>query len=437
MTRIIPDAVQSARQLPAEADVVIIGGGIIGASAALFLAEAGVRVVLCEKGIIAGEQSSRNWGWVRQMGRDLFEIPLSMRSAALWSGMNERTGEETGFRRTGVSYLCATEGEESFYQDWLDKVRDLNLDSRMLTGSEIDQQIKGIRPGYKAALYTSSDGRAEPLLAVPAIARAAARAGATVAAGCAVRSIERAAGRVSSVVTEVGEIRCQSVVLAGGAWSRLFCGNIGIDFPQLHILGSVARVTGIQGMSDMPVGGSDFSFRKRLDGTFTVALRNANIASITLDSFRLFTDFLPLLKKGWKEFHLRLGSPFLRSLTMKRSWQPDEITDFERIRILDPAPHEAFNRRGFQNLIKSFPAFAGSRVMQTWGGMIDVTPDAVPVIGAVDTLPGFYLATGFSGHGFGIGPAAGEMVADIVLERPPKVDPYPFRPERLTGFKAV
>src|SRR5262252_5667516 len=105
------DPVRSDDTLPARADVVIIGGGIIGTSAALFLAQKGISVVLCEKGRVAGEQSSRNWGWCRKMGRDLAEVPLAVESMRLWEGMNARTNAETGFRQTGVVYLCETAEE--------------------------------------------------------------------------------------------------------------------------------------------------------------------------------------------------------------------------------------------------------------------------------------------------------------------------------------
>ena len=113
------DPVRSDDTLPARADVVIIGGGIIGTSAALFLAQKGVRVVLCEKGHIAGEQSSRNWGWCRKMGRDPRELPLIIESLRLWQGMNEMIEPETGFRRGGIMYLAKTQAEigqlETFY----------------------------------------------------------------------------------------------------------------------------------------------------------------------------------------------------------------------------------------------------------------------------------------------------------------------------------
>jgi glycine/D-amino acid oxidase-like deaminating enzyme len=113
-------------------------------------------------------------------------------------------------------------------------------------------------------------------------------AGGTILTNCAVRGVETFAGRISGVVTEHGPIRCSNVVLAGGAWSRLFAGNLGIDFPQLKILGTVARVGPVEGVPDMPVGGGNFAFRKRLDGGYSIAMRNANVVPIVPDSFRLF-----------------------------------------------------------------------------------------------------------------------------------------------------
>src|SRR6478672_12462719 len=114
------DPVRSDEALPARADVVIIGGGIIGTSTALFLAQKAVRTVLCEKGHIAGEQSSRNWGCCRKMGRDPRELPLIIESMRLWQGMNEMVEAETGFRQPGIAYLCETPEELAVQEKWLE-----------------------------------------------------------------------------------------------------------------------------------------------------------------------------------------------------------------------------------------------------------------------------------------------------------------------------
>ena len=133
------DLVQSDTDLPERVRVVVIGGGIIGVTTALFLAEKGHSVALCEKGRIGGEQSSRNWGWCRTMGRDFREIPLAMESLRLWRGMNERTGRETGFRQPGIMYLCENEKEVAAQEAWLDQAKlyqvELTAVARPGTGS--------------------------------------------------------------------------------------------------------------------------------------------------------------------------------------------------------------------------------------------------------------------------------------------------------------
>jgi glycine/D-amino acid oxidase-like deaminating enzyme len=431
MSRIIPDGVVPSPALPEKVDVVIIGGGIIGVSTALSLVERGVSVALCEKGLIAGEQSSRNWGWVRQMGRDPAELPLAIESLRLWRGMNGRVGGETGLRQTGIAYLCETDAEVAAYEKWLDHARALGLDSRIVSGQSMTGLVPGMATPFKAALHTPSDCKAEPFLAVPAMARGAAAKGAHILTNCAVRTVEFAAGQVSAVVTEHGEIRCSSVVLAGGAWSRLFAGNLGLDLPILKILGSVARLSPIQGMTDMPVGADRFSFRRRLDGGFTVAQRNADIAPITADSFRLFSDYTPMLIKNWRVLRLRAGGEFLRDMAMPKRWKSDDITPFEKIRILDPEPSQGLIDGGVNRLRRAFPAFADARITRTWGGLMDVTPDTVPVISPVTSISGLHLAVGFSGHGFGIGPGAGALMADLVTGTTPSVDAAPFRLDRF------
>jgi glycine/D-amino acid oxidase-like deaminating enzyme len=426
------DNVQSDPAVPTRAGVVIIGGGIIGVCTALFLAEKGHSVVLCEKGRIGGEQSSRNWGWCRTMGRDAREIPLAVESLRLWRGMNLRTGRETGFRQAGIAYLCETEKEIAAQEQWLTEARRYQVDARMLRGSAIDAVVPGASSRFVGALHTPTDGRAEPSQAAPAIAEAARAAGAAIVTGCAVRGIETQGGRVSGVVTEKGSIAADAVVLAGGAWSRLFCGNAGVDLPQLKVLGSVFRTAPLSGGPEVTAGGSVFAFRKRLDGGYTIARRNANVADITPDSFRLLLQYLPTLRRNYGEIRLRIGRRFLEEWGTRRTWSLDEATPFEAVRVLDPAPKQATLEEARAELSRTFPAFANMQVAESWGGLIDVTPDAVPVIGEVAGVPGFFLATGFSGHGFGVGPGAGRLVADLVAGDTPMVDPAPFRFSRFT-----
>ena len=165
---------------PAQADVVVIGGGIAGVATALYLAEAGRRVVLCEKGRIAGEQSSRNWGWVRQQGRDPAELPVMIHALRLWDGLQQRLGEAVGLRRTGTTYLANGPADLANFESWLPHARAHGLDTRMLSRAELDAMLPNAA-GWVGGLHTASDARAEPWTVVPAIAGLAAEAG--VAAG--------------------------------------------------------------------------------------------------------------------------------------------------------------------------------------------------------------------------------------------------------------
>ncbi|WP_428493482.1 NAD(P)/FAD-dependent oxidoreductase [Rhodopila sp.] len=425
--------VETDTTLPPRADVVIIGGGIAGVSTLLALAEQGVSAVLLEKGRLAGEQSSRNWGFCRTQGRAQAEVPLALESLRLWDRMDRLVGDEVGFQRAGACYLCDTKAEVAGYEAWLDQARQWQVQSRILSADEVDATLPGSSRRWAGALYTPNDGRAEPQRAVPLMAQAARRLGATILTQRAARGIETKAGRISGIVTERGAIGCDAAVLAGGAWSRLFCGNMGVDFPQLKVLGSVMRTQPLDGPPEMAVAGPDFAFRKRRDGGYTVARRNANEAHLVPDSFRLLPRFLPTLLGSRREYRIRLFGRFQEERRIPRRWALDQASPFEAMRVLDPAPNPAIVEESKANLIRAFPAFAQARIAASWGGLIDTTPDAVPVIGPVRAVPGFYLMSGFSGHGFGIGPGAGRLMSELVMGATPVVDPTAFRFERFGG----
>jgi len=428
----IPDPVVADIQLPSYCDVVVVGAGIAGASTALALADAGLRTVLCEKGIVAGEQSSRNWGWVRKMHRDPRELPLMLESLRIWEGFEKTLDVDTGFRRSGIAYLCRTAADVERYEDWLEQVREFQVDSRLVSRAEIDHVLPGCQGDWQGAFYTPTDARAEPQKATPAIARAAQRLGASVVTNCAVRGVETTGGRISGVVTERGHIACDSVVVAAGAWSGLFCRSLGVRFPQLHVVSSVLRTEAFDGGPETAAWGQDFAYRKRLDGGYSVANGGWNDVDLVPDSFRFARQFMPALRNEWGSLRFRLGRAFIDQARQPKSWELDEISPFERVRILDPAPSQEALDSARKALSRTFPIFENRIVEQGWAGTIDATPDAVPVISEVTSLSGLFLISGFSGHGFGIGPGAGYLMSDLVRGESPRVDPKPFRFSRFS-----
>ncbi len=419
-------------ELPREVDVVVIGGGIIGTSTALELADQGLRVALCEKGGIGHEQSSRNWGWVRISRRDPREVPLMAESLRLWADLNRRTGRETGFKKAGIVFTCATDEAFADHERWNRNLEGYQIESRMLSAAEFKDKFPGSQMKLAGALYTAGDCRAEPQRAAPAVAEAARDRGVHILTECAVRGLQLSGGRVSGVVTERGEIRCNAAVLAGGAWSGLFMGNNGLDLPQLKVMNSVMRTKPLEGGPEEAIWASGFAIRKRQDGGYTIADGFQNMVDIVPASFRYAKAFMPAFRHEWRSLRFRLGGRYFDELRMARRWSLDEPSPFEYNRVLDPVPSAAMSNKAFAELKKAFPVFEKAEISQRWAGMIDVTPDAIPVIDGIDAIPGFHLATGFSGHGFGIGPAAGRLMSDIVTGRTPIVDRRAFRFSRFT-----
>jgi glycine/D-amino acid oxidase-like deaminating enzyme len=415
---------------------VVIGAGIAGTMTAYFLAKRGVPVVLCEKGRVGGEQSSRNWGWVRKQGRDPRELPAIIESLRIWEGLEQELEADIGWHQGGTVYLAESDEDLAHYERWLGFARQYQLDSRMLSPDEIDRQIGAEGRKWKGALYTPSDGRAEPAKTVPAIARAVERLGGIVLTQCAVRTVERAAGKVAGVVTEKGAIACQAVVCAAGAWSSLFSRNLGYGFPQLKVRASVLRTEPAPLATETNVGSDGAAFRRRQDSGYTIGRSGSGIFEIVPDAFRYFRSFQPA-RRTQPGLRLKFNRAFFEELARPRAWRADQVTPFERVRVLDPEPDLATLNDVLATARRNFPQLGDLQIAEAWAGMIDVTPDAIPVWSGVDGLDGYYIATGFSGHGFGMGAATGLLMSELVMDGAARVDLRPFRLSRFTDGSKI
>lgn len=413
--------------IPTAAEIVIIGGGIVGVSTAWFLTRQGVNVVLCEKGHIAGEQSGRNWGWVRQQGRDAREMPMIMESLRIWRTLADEIGEDVGFMQAGCLYAARSDAELERYEAWLPTAQDYGLDTRLVSGDEIAQLVPGATVKWRGGIYTASDGQAEPHKAAPAIARAAARNGATILTACAVRGIETRGGRVAAVVTEHGTIRAPVVLCAGGAWTSMFCRSLGIELPQLTVRGTVVRtVPGAQVLSTC-VWDDEAGIRRRQDGGYNVAHSAYLEHPIVPSTFRFAFRYLPAFRHEFGGVRLSIGREFIDAWRTPTRWPLDAQSPFETIRVLNPEPRPRAIA-GIRSIIaERFPRLAGIDIAEAWSGVVETTPDVVPVIDEAESLPGFYIATGFSGHGFGIGPGAGKAIAAMLTGSGAGIDLGEFR----------
>lgn len=423
--------VPTSHDLPLSADAVVIGAGIVGVFTAYYLATRGLKVALVEKGFVGAEQSSRNWGWCRQQNRDARELPMATKSLDLWERFAAETGEDTGFRRCGLLYLSDNEEEIAGWARWRDFARTVGVTTHMLDSVAAGERGKATGRSWKGGVFSPTDGTADPANAAPAVARAIIKLGSSLHQNCAARGIEMEGGRLSAVVTEHGTIRTKVAILSGGAWASSFCRQLGIRFPQASIRSSILSVG--PGKGDLPdaLHTARVSVTRRGDGGHTLAISGRGRVDPTAQNMRFAAQFLPMFMRRWRSLSpgglegIRSGHESLKT------WRLDRSTPMEEMRILDPAVDRNTVKLTHERAMELLPDFRNRPVTAAWAGYIDSTPDGVPAIGETAVVPGLVLAAGFSGHGFGIGPGAGHLIADIITGAQPIVDPVPYRPERF------
>lgn len=428
--------IPSDEKLPAAADVVIIGGGIVGATAAYFLARRGHSVALLEKGYIGCEQSSRNWGWCRQQNRDARELPLSGIALRLWDELTAEIGRDLGFRRCGLIYATDDPKQLGEWEKWRETARRFGVNTKMLSAAEATTAMPAAGRRWLGGVHSFEDGKAEPGLAAPTIAEGARAHGATIHQNCAARGLDITHGAVTGVVTEKGLIRANAVLCAAGAWASAFCRRHKISFPQASVRQSTLRTRPAPNVGEA-IYTPDCVLTRRLDGSYTLAISGKAVLEITPQSIRYARSFMPMFVKRLKAVEIGIGKSLFEGPEALGRWRLDEPSPFERNRVLDPSPKSRAIATTLERVKKLFPALADVEVADSWGAYVDCTPDAVPVISSVEGIQGFFLAAGCSGHGFGIGPGIGHLAADLVANDTPCVDPTPFRLSRLQDGSKV
>jgi len=423
--------IESSPELPAEADAVVMGGGIVGSFAAYYLARRGLKVALVEKGVVGGEQSSRNWGWCRQQNRDARELPMATKSLDLWEKFSADSGEDTGFQRCGLFYVSDDEEELATWASWREFATTVGVPTHMLTADEASRRAGFTGRRWRGGVFSPSDGIANPGLAAPAAAKALMKLGGTVHQGCAARGLETAGGAVTGVVTEKGTVRTPLAIMAGGAWASSFCNQLDIRFPQAAVRQSIVALgTGGLALPDAFYSKS-FSITRRGEGCHTLAISGRARVDPTMQFLRFSPEFIPMFRRRWRNLSPG-GLEGMRSghETISR-WRLDQPTPMEAMRILDPKVDTVAVRLLRRRAASLIPALGSAPLAGSWAGYVDSTPDGVPVISEVPSLQGFILAAGFSGHGFGIGPGAGHLVADIATGEAPIVDARPLALSRF------
>ena len=364
-------SVASDEKLPGSADVVVIGAGMAGCATAYFLAKKGHSVAVLDKGHVAGEQSSRNWGWCRQQHRDLRELPLAMKSLEIWGDFNRELGTETGFRRTGLLYVTTRLADFAQWEEWTLKAREHQMHSRILTPAEAKAMTPGSTGDWLGGVHSPTDGGAEPSLAVPAIAQAARRLGTTIHQNCAARGLNIEAGKVAGVITERGRIRAQSVLCAGGAWSGLFCRRHGLRLPQAGVRSTSFLTKVAPQVTDGGLSMPDITIRRRINGGYTVGLGGRGLVELSPQALLYARQFWPTLKKRLAGVTLGVGRSFFDGPESFARWSFDRASPFERHRTLDPPADPKLVRQGLSKLAEHYPVLKDLQVERAWGGLIE------------------------------------------------------------------
>lgn len=404
------------------ADVVVIGGGIVGCSAAYYLAKRGLSVTLLERGDVAIEQSGRNWGFVRQQGRHPYELPLMIEGNAIWQNLESELEADIEWFQGGNLGLAVDEERLARFEEWQGLAREHGLDTRILAPGQVRELIPLMRGQWAGAMYTPSDGHADPTKATRALARAAVRAGATIRTNCAVEEILLAGGRVTGVHTEVDEIQSNHIVCAAGAWSTRLARSVGLRLPQRSVRATVQLTSPAPKLTESGVWADGVSFRQRRDGRLVVAGGGGADYDVTLELFRHARQFLPSYWKNRSLFRFHVGRPLLRDVVAGLPGTDRHAHPYSFRNAVEPPPNRTKARLALERFRELFPSLGSIETEQTWAGYIDATPDAVPVIDALDSPRGFIFATGFSGHGFALGPIAGRLVSELIVDGKPSLD---------------
>ncbi len=352
------------------AEIIIIGGGIIGCATAYYLAKNGVKDVIVLEGsdFMGNGGSSRNGGGVRQSGRDVRELPLVMYGIKnLWPHLSEELEVDCEYHQDGNLRLGKTEAHKATLTKLADNARGVGLDVRMIGGDEVRQINPYLSHEVTCASWCPTDGHANPLTTTLGFYRMARRLGVRFITGEPVVSLGMVRGKIRKVVTPNNTYEGEKVLVAAGLDSRPILTSVGIDIPMTNSLLEALVTEAEPHMFDQMLGTAeaDFYGHQTKHGSFVFGGSS-----------------------GLERYNKDNGTPVTNSKT---------------------APCIC------RGIMKYFPDLAKAKIVRTWAGWMDASSDGVPSLGKVDEVPGLYVACAFNGHGFGIAPAAGEQLAKLMI----------------------
>lgn len=374
------------------ADVIIVGGGVVGCAAAYYLTQKGIRnvIVLEASDSIGHGGSSRNGGGVRQSGRDVRELPYAMYAVQnMWPTLSEELGVDVEYYQKGNLRLGKTEAHMKKLQNLASNAQAAGLDVRMVDGKEVKEICPYLSDEIIGASWCPTDGHANPLMTTLAYYKRGLELGVRYVTGAPVRELQKVKGKVRRVVLENGDVfEGENVIVAAGYESRYITRTVGIDIPMTRYF-EEALVTEMQPhMFDIMLGTADADFygHQSKHGSFVFGSESGLEEAV---------DMAPADQKT-------------SSLTLSA---------------------------GCRAIMGYVPLLKDAKVVRSWGGWLDMCYDQVPVISTVEEVPGLLIACGFTGHGFGTAPSVGLMLAQMVIGEDTAVDISPLRYDRFVSIR--
>lgn len=357
------------KQPTAEADVIVVGGGIMGAASAFFLRRRGRSVILLERGLVGQQASGTNFGNVRRQGRFLPQLPLANRSRAIWGRLNELLGEDAEFLATGHIRVCYRDQQVGVLEKYAEEARTYGLDLEMIGRNALRERFPFIGPEAVAGSYAPNDGHANPRLAAPAFGRAAARNGARVFENTEIVFVEKNGEDFLVSATDGRQFRAPALLITAGAWGTQLSSQFGEPVPQF-------------------VHGPQMGVTEPLPYRITPVLG----VSTTIPEEVVYLRQIP---RGNVIFGGGNRGP--------------AYPDLRRAYVL---PGNTMNQ--LPQLQRLVPALANVNIIRVWSGIEAYLPDDRPVIGPSSRIPGLHYAFGFCGHGFQLGPGVGDTMAELI-----------------------
>ena len=359
-------------------DIAIVGGGIVGASCAYFLADRGADVLLLESGRVGREASGVNAGGVRQQARALPELPLALESLALWAELGKRLDASLDYERCGDLRLVETEADVERVRVIADGERTAGLALEWVEGTALRSLVPALSPRVIGGTFCPTGGQANPLLVAPTFGKRAQELGAVLWEGSAVHAIRRD-GAGFALESDNGPVRAARLVLTAGAWTPRLAAGLGLETPIALFVPQMTATVPLP-----PVLGTVLlGFSRRL------SMKQMRSGAVLVGGG----------KRGWGDLVTRARGPAEENI-----------------------------RLGAVDAVEVLPVLAGAETTRSWVGLEGLTPDEMPIIDRVD---GVHVAAGFCGHGFAIGPVVGRLLSEWLLDGKPSLDVSAFRLDRF------